>query len=50
MVTDEELMLAAGRGDRNAFGQLVERHQTSAWNAAFRFAGKNSQTPNYLRI
>lgn len=38
-MTDEELMLAAGRGDLNAFGQLVERHQTSAWNAAFRFLG-----------
>jgi RNA polymerase sigma-70 factor (ECF subfamily) len=39
IVTDEELMLAAGRGDLHAFGQLVERHQTSAWNAAFRFLG-----------
>lgn len=39
MLTDEELMLATARGDLGAFGQIVERHQTSAWSAAFRFLG-----------
>jgi RNA polymerase sigma-70 factor, ECF subfamily len=39
MPTDEELMLATARGDLGAFGQIVERHQASAWNAAFRFLG-----------
>jgi RNA polymerase sigma-70 factor (ECF subfamily) len=39
MRTDEELMLATARGDLGAFGQLVERHQASAWNAAYRFLG-----------
>lgn len=39
MPTDEELMLAARSGDLGAFEQLVLRHQQSAWNAAYRFAG-----------
>ena len=37
MPTDEELMLAAGKGDMHAFEQIVLRHQTSAWNAAYGF-------------
>jgi RNA polymerase sigma-70 factor (ECF subfamily) len=36
---DEELMLAAGRGDLAAFQELVLRHQRSAWSAAYRFLG-----------
>ena len=39
MATDENLMLAAARGDTAAFEQLVLRHQSSAWNAAYRFLG-----------
>jgi RNA polymerase sigma-70 factor (ECF subfamily) len=39
VASDEDLMLAAGAGDTVAFGELVERHQVSAWNAAFRFLG-----------
>lgn len=37
--SDEELMLAVGRGDLNAFEQIVLRHQKSAWNTAYRFLG-----------
>jgi len=37
--SDEELMLSAGRGDLDAFEQLVLRHQHSAWNAAYQFLG-----------
>ena len=37
MPTDEELMHAAAGGDLDAFGQIVQRHQAAAWNAAFRF-------------
>ena len=37
--SDEELMLAVAEGDLAAFGQLVARHQCSAWNAAYRFLG-----------
>ncbi len=32
-------MLAVANGDLAAFGQLVSRHQSSAWNAAYRFLG-----------
>ena len=37
--TDEDLMLAAGRGDMTAFAEIVRRHQTSAWRAAYRLLG-----------
>lgn len=32
-------MLAAARGELAAFGELVRRHQESAWNVAYRFLG-----------
>jgi RNA polymerase sigma-70 factor (ECF subfamily) len=35
---DEDLMLAAGRGDVQAFEQIVLRHQAFAWSVAYRFA------------
>ena len=37
--SDEQLMLAVGAGDLNAFEQIVLRHQQSAWQIAFRFLG-----------
>jgi len=48
-------MLAVARGDLCAFGQLVSRHQTSAWNAAFRFLGNAADAEDvaqdaFLRI
>jgi len=39
MSSDEELMLAVGRGDLAAFGEIVSRHQATAWNLACRFLG-----------
>ena len=36
MASDEELMQAVAGGDLEAFGEIVRRHQTSAWNAAYR--------------
>jgi len=39
MLSDEDLMLSVGRGDQNAFEQVVLRHQASAWDAAYRFLG-----------
>ena len=39
MLSDEELMMAVGEGDLNAFEQLVLRHQKSAWHTAYRFLG-----------
>jgi len=35
--SDEELMLAVGKGDFSAFEQIVLRHQKSAWYTAYRF-------------
>lgn len=48
-------MLALARGDLSAFGQLVSRHQTSAWNAAYRFLGNAADAEDiaqeaFLRI
>jgi RNA polymerase sigma-70 factor, ECF subfamily len=37
--TDEDLMLAVGRGDLQAFEQIVRRHQTFAWNIVYRYIG-----------
>ncbi len=42
MTSDEELMLAVGKGDLNAFGEIVFRHQHSAWNIAYRFLGNET--------
>jgi RNA polymerase sigma-70 factor, ECF subfamily len=55
MPSDEELMLAVARGDISAFEQLVIRHQTSAWNTAFRFLGNTADAEDvaqeaFLRI
>jgi RNA polymerase sigma-70 factor, ECF subfamily len=53
--SDEELMLAVAGGDLAAFGQLVTRHQRSAWNAAYRFLGNTTDAEDvaqeaFLRI
>jgi RNA polymerase sigma-70 factor, ECF subfamily len=53
--SDEELMLAVAGGDLSAFGQLVSRHQTLAWNAAYRFLGNATDAEDiaqeaFLRI
>jgi RNA polymerase sigma-70 factor (ECF subfamily) len=37
MAADEALLRAAGQGDRNAFGQFVERHHRSIVQFAYRF-------------
>ena len=39
MPSDEELLAAAGDGDREAFGRLVVRHQQRAFNVAWRMLG-----------
>ena len=36
---DEDLLLAAGRGDRQAFGRLVERHHRAVVQFIYRFLG-----------
>jgi RNA polymerase sigma-70 factor (ECF subfamily) len=43
MPPDEELMMAVRHGDLRAFEELVVRHQTSAWRAAYRFLGDSAE-------
>jgi len=39
MTDDRDLALKAVRGDHEAFGELVRRHQTGVYNAAYRMTG-----------
>ena len=48
-------MLAVARGDLSAFGQVVTRHQSAAWSAAYRFLGNAADAEDiaqeaFLRI
>lgn len=40
---DEALMVAVGKGDLNAFEQIVQRHQTWVWRIAVRFLGNEDE-------
>lgn len=48
-VADEDLMLAAANGDMAAFEQLVRRHQSSAWSAAYRFLGDHADAEDVVQ-
>lgn len=55
MATDEELMEATARGDREAFGELVRRHHASAFRLAARFLGDRQEAADitqeaFLRV
>ena len=55
MPSDEELMLAVGKGELAAFGEIVSRHQAAAWNLAYRFLGDGAAAEDiaqdaFLRI
>ncbi len=39
MTDDRDLALKAVRGDHEAFGELVRRHQSGVYNAAYRMTG-----------
>jgi len=41
-LTDEQLMIAAGKGDMAAFEQIVIRYQQFAWRIAYRHTGNSS--------
>jgi len=52
---DEEIMLAVGRGDLDAFEQIVLRHQAEVWRVAYRFVGDAAEAEDlaqeaFLRI
>jgi RNA polymerase sigma-70 factor (ECF subfamily) len=38
--SDRELVIHTRRGDAEAYGQLVERYQTSVYNVCYRFMGQ----------
>jgi RNA polymerase sigma-70 factor, ECF subfamily len=42
VISDEELMASAARGDINAFEQIVLRYQALVWRVAYRFVGNSS--------
>ena len=49
MATDEELMTAAGLGDRGAFAELVERHHARAFRVASRFLGNREEAADIVQ-
>jgi len=49
MVSDEELMLATGKGDLHAFEDIVLRHQKTAWNVAYRFLGNSHDAEDIVQ-
>lgn len=46
MASDEELMERTATGDKAAFGELVRRHQQSAWSTAYRLLHDASEAEN----
>ena len=42
-LSDGELTLSARRGDVEAFGELVRRHQTSVYNVCYRLSGERRE-------
>ncbi|HEY3295305.1 MAG TPA: sigma-70 family RNA polymerase sigma factor [bacterium] len=46
---DDELMLAAGQGDVQAFEQIVLRHQAFAWSVAYRFVGNREDAEDLVQ-
>ena len=46
---DERLLLATGRGDLEAFAELVGRHQAWAWRIAYRFLGESQYAEDIVQ-
>jgi RNA polymerase sigma-70 factor (ECF subfamily) len=40
---------ASGNGDRQAFGELVRRHQSWAWGVAYRFLGSGDEAEDIVQ-
>ncbi len=54
-LSDEQLMIAVGKGDMAAFEQIVIRYQQFAWRIAYRYKGNSSDAEEltqeaFLRI
>jgi len=47
--SDELLLQAVGRGDLSSFSCIVERHQTWAWQVAFRFTGNKEDAADIVQ-
>jgi RNA polymerase sigma-70 factor (ECF subfamily) len=48
-LSDETLLEASGNGDRQAFGELVRRHQSWAWGVACRFLGSGNDAEDIVQ-
>ncbi len=46
---DEDLLLAVGRGDAQAFTELVRRHQAAAWSIAYRYSGNREDAEDLVQ-
>ena len=49
MISNESLMQATSKGDLEAFEEIVRRHQTWAWNLAYRFLGQRDETEDVVQ-
>jgi RNA polymerase sigma-70 factor (ECF subfamily) len=49
VASNEILMLAAGKGDLDAFEEIVRRHQAWAWNLAYRFLGQEEEAEDVVQ-
>ncbi len=49
MTSDEELMQATGKGNLDAFAEIVRRHQTWAWRVAYRFLGRREDAADVVQ-
>jgi RNA polymerase sigma-70 factor (ECF subfamily) len=47
--SDEGLVQATGRGDLNAFEEIVKRHQSWSWRIAFRFIGNEDDASEIVQ-
>ena len=49
MLTDEDLMLAAGGGDRSAFAEIVQRNHARAFRVAARILGDREEASDVVQ-
>ena len=49
VIKDQQLMLRVAKGDLDAFGELVRRHQRTAWRIAHRFLGDPAEAEDVVQ-